>query len=175
MAMEQFRNHASRQTRRSNVALQAKTQTKTKLTRTMIASFALLALTSLILSAPYLAVAKDKHDKKRNTSKDTSIGNLPATDLTENEAIAHTLNRLGFGPRPGDTERVKQMGLSKWIDLQLHPESIDDSLLDARLERFPTLTMSPEKLLATFPRPQVAAKRENLTLEEYRKQQQEKL
>ena len=175
MAMEQFRNHTSRHTRRANVARQATTQTKTTLTRTMIASFALLALTSLILSAPYLAVAKDKHDKKRNTSKNPSIGNLPATDLTEDEAIAHALNRLGFGPRPGDTERVKQMGLSKWIDLQLHPESIDDSLLDARLERFPTLTMSPEKLLATFPRPQVAAKREGLTLEEYRKQQQEKL
>ncbi len=179
MAMEQFRNHTLRQTRRADVARQSKTQTEAKQTkaqtRTMIASFALLALTSLILSAPYLAVAKDKHDKKRNTSKDASMGNLPATDLTEDEAIAHALNRLGFGPRPGDSERVKQMGLSRWIDLQLHPEAIDDSALDARLERFPTLTMSPGKLLATFPRPQVAAKREGLTLEEYRKQQQEKL
>src|SRR3984957_4598672 len=109
MAMEQFRNHTLRQTRRANVALQAKTQAKTTLTRTMIATFALLALTSLILSAPYLAVAKDKHDKKRNTSKDTSIGNLPATDLTENKAIAHTLNRLGFGPGPGHTERGRRM------------------------------------------------------------------
>jgi uncharacterized protein (DUF1800 family) len=171
MASQQFRNQTTRQVPRANVARQAKTPLNT----TLLASFAVLALTLLVLSAPYLAVAKDKHDKKQDKGKNTSIGNLPATDLTEDEAIAHALNRLGFGPRPGDTERVKQMGLSKWIDLQLHPESINDSALDARLQRFPTLTMSPEKLLATFPRPQVAAKREGVTIEEYRKEQQEKL
>ena len=57
----------------------------------------------------------------------------PSRSLTEDEAILQALNRLGFGPRPGDLERVKEMGLQKWIDQQLHPESIDDSALDARL------------------------------------------
>jgi uncharacterized protein (DUF1800 family) len=34
------------------------------------------------------------------------------------------LNRLGYGPRPGDVERVKQMGVQRYIDSQLNPESI---------------------------------------------------
>src|SRR5712691_6490715 len=62
-----------------------------------------------------------------------SKGNLPITDLSEEEAVLHTLNRLGYGPRPGDIERVRKMGLQNWIDLQLHPERIDDSALAARL------------------------------------------
>jgi len=66
-------------------------------------------------------------------------GKLPITELSEDEAILHALNRLAYGPRPGDIETVRKMGLEKWIDEQLHPESIDDSALDARLEQYPTL------------------------------------
>lgn len=40
-------------------------------------------------------------------------GRLPITELSEDQAIRHALNRLAFGPRPGDVERVKQMGLGK--------------------------------------------------------------
>jgi uncharacterized protein (DUF1800 family) len=153
--------------------------------KTLAAVLLLLALGAVTLVRPYLAAAKDKHKKKDSaessaaaatgkTAPNTLIG-LPATDLTSDEAISHALNRLGFGPRPGDVDRVKQMGLAKWIDRQLHPESIDDSTLDARLQRFPTLKMSSETLLTKFPRPQIAARREGVTPEEYRKQQQEKL
>ena len=49
------------------------------------------------------------------------------------------MNRLAYGPRPGDSARVKQMGLAKWIDQQLAPNSIDDKAVNARLENFPTL------------------------------------
>ena len=49
----------------------------------------------------------------------------------------HALNRLTFGPRPGDVERVTQMGVDQWIDLELHPDKIDDSALDARLGSVP--------------------------------------
>src|ERR1019366_3947909 len=52
-------------------------------------------------------------------------------------------------------------------------ESIADSALGARLDRFPTLKMSSSKLLNEFPQPQVAARREGVSVEEYRKQQQE--
>ena len=153
--------------------------------KTLAAALILLALGAITLARPYLAAAKDKHKKKDSAESSAatatgettpnSLMGLPATDLTSDEAISHALNRLGFGPRPGDVDRVKQMGLAKWIDRQLHPESIDDSALDARLERFPTLTMSSETLLTKFPRPQIAARREGVTPEEYRKQQQEKL
>ena len=71
----------------------------------------------------------------------------------------HALNRLAYGPRPGDVERIRQMGLEKWIDEQLHPDSIDDSALDKRLEKYPTLKMSSSKLLNEFPPPNQAAKK----------------
>ena len=61
-------------------------------------------------------------------------GNLFAdqTQLTEEQKIVHVLNRLGFGPRPGDVERVRQLGLDKYIAQQLHPATIkdDDNLLE---------------------------------------------
>jgi uncharacterized protein (DUF1800 family) len=64
----------------------------------------------------------------------------------DDAAIAHVLNRIGFGPRPGDVQRVSQMGLAKYIDLQLHPERIPDDAIDARLSSFTTLSMSSKDL-----------------------------
>ncbi len=96
-------------------------------------------------------------------------GKLPITELSEDQAVLHALNRLGYGPRPGDVERVKQMGLEKWIDQQLHPESIDDSKLQARLQTLPVLGMSAQTLLSDYPQPDAAAKKLGITVEEYRK------
>jgi uncharacterized protein (DUF1800 family) len=101
-------------------------------------------------------------------------GGLPIKELTEDEAILHALNRLAYGPRPGDIERVRQMGLAKWIDRQLDPKSIDDSALDQRLERYSTLKMSSKQLLDGFPPPNQAAKKEGITKEEYQQQMQQK-
>jgi len=131
---------------------------------------ALLILSLLALVAPYMSAAKDKKNKAAETPK--TIKGLPVHDLTEDEAILQALNRLSFGPRPGDLERVKEIGLPKWIDQQLDPDSIVDSALEARLDRFPTLKMSSTKLLDEFPQPQVAARREGVSVEEYRKEQQ---
>jgi len=131
---------------------------------------AMFLLAALTTAAPYLSAAKDKRAKSAESSKTTK--GLPIQDLTEDEAILQALNRLGFGPRPGDVERVKEMGLQKWIDQQLRPDSINDSALEARLDRFPTLKMSSSKLVDEFPQPQVAARREGVSIEEYRKEQQ---
>ncbi|HLB88417.1 MAG TPA: hypothetical protein VJK29_12260 [Terriglobales bacterium] len=70
-------------------------------------------------------------------------------------------------------ERVRKSGLEKWIDQQLHPESLDDSALTARLGRYPSLALSAAKLLDQYPAPDVAAKRLGITVEEYRKRQEE--
>jgi len=60
---------------------------------------------------------------------DVSVG--PATQpLSEPERIAQVLSRLTFGGRPGDAEQVKAMGVSRWIDRQLHPYTISDNALD---------------------------------------------
>jgi uncharacterized protein (DUF1800 family) len=99
------------------------------------------------------AAAKDKKPKQ-----DASLKGLPITELTADEAILHALNRLAYGPRPGDVERVRQMGLAKWIEEQLNPGGIDDKALEARLENYPTLKMSSAKLLDEYPQPKQAEK-----------------
>ena len=75
----------------------------------------------------------------------------PAAD--EQKRALHALNRLTFGPQPGDVQRVVAMGVDKWIELQLHPEKIDDSALAARLEPLRTLRMSPREMVENFPPP----------------------
>jgi uncharacterized protein (DUF1800 family) len=105
------------------------------------------------LAAP--TPAKDKKQKQ-----DPALKGLPITELSADEAILHALNRLAYGPRPGDVERVRQMGLAKWIEQQLNPNSIDDKAVEARLETYPTLRMSSAKLLAEYPQPKQAEKKD---------------
>src|SRR5947207_10577623 len=81
------------------------------------------------------------------------------------------MNGLDYGMRPGDCERIKQIGRAKWIHQQLNPNSIDDKVVEARLENYPTLRMSTAKLLAEYPQPKQAAKKEGLNKEEFKEQQ----
>jgi uncharacterized protein (DUF1800 family) len=148
--------------------------TTSRLPKWLAGAFALALLAGLLaVFAPHFASAEPQ--KQKNERQSFALKGLPASELSEDQAIVHALNRLGYGPRPGDVEHVKQIGLAAWIDQQLHPESINDSALGARLAKFPTLTMSSSKLLADFPRPQQAARRAGMTVEEYRKEQQAKL
>src|SRR4029079_10872964 len=76
------------------------------------------------------------------------------------KAITHVLNRLGYGPRPGDVERVQAMGLEKYIDEQLQPERIDKATPDARLAEFTTLSMSTRDLAEKYYQPANEQRRE---------------
>ncbi len=71
--------------------------------------------------------------------------------LTERERALQVLSRFTFGARPGDVDRVLAMGVDKWFEQQLRPETIDDSALEKRLTEFPTLQMTPEQALLWFP------------------------
>jgi uncharacterized protein (DUF1800 family) len=102
---------------------------------------------------------------------DPALKGLPISELSTDEAVLHALNRLAYGPRPGDLDRVKQMGLAKWIDQQLNPKSIDDSAVEARLREYPTLGMSNAQLMAQYPNPQQVAKQAGLSPEELKAQQ----
>jgi uncharacterized protein (DUF1800 family) len=75
--------------------------------------------------------------------------------MDEQKRAVHALNRLTFGARPGDVLRVTQIGVEKWIDLQLHPGRIDDSALAARLAPFRTLRMDTREIVENFPPNQV--------------------
>jgi uncharacterized protein (DUF1800 family) len=73
------------------------------------------------------------------------------TVFTERQRAIQALNRLTFGPRPGDVQAVLQKGVDDWIEDQLHPESLDDSALNARLGPYSTTRMNPKQLAETFP------------------------
>ena len=96
--------------------------------------------------------------KDKKPKQDPALKGLPITELNADEAILHALNRLAYGPRPGDIERVRQMGLAKWIEQQLNPNSIDDKAVEARLQEYPTLRMSTAKLIEEYPQPKAQEK-----------------
>ena len=77
----------------------------------------------------------------------------------DDSAILHALHRLTYGPRPGDVERVKTLGLDKWIDLQLSPSSIDNAALESRLQRLETLTLDSETIQREYAGPAMAERR----------------
>jgi uncharacterized protein (DUF1800 family) len=113
--------------------------------RTISATFALLIAVSLAAGA-ILPVGADT--KKRSTK----------SGLTEDQKIVHLLNRTGFGPRPGDVERVKQIGITNYIDQQLHPERIDDAAIEARLRGFSSLKMDIAQIYDKYPAPNEIAR-----------------
>src|SRR6266567_1385564 len=79
--------------------------------------------------------------------------NKSTAKLSADQRILHVLNRLGFGSRPGDVERVKAMGVDKYIELQLNPEKIDDSASEAKLQNLETLRMTTAELYEKYPQP----------------------
>lgn len=76
-----------------------------------------------------------------------------AKPLTEDQKILHVLNRLGFGARPGDLEKVKAIGLQKYIDRQMNPSAIDDTVADAKVKNIEAFNLSTSELFAKYPNP----------------------
>lgn len=75
----------------------------------------------------------------------------PADSLDQQKRALHALDRLTFGSRPGDMQGVVAMGVDKWIDLQLHPDRIDNRAMQARLSGYRTLQMSTREMVFAFP------------------------
>ncbi len=118
---------------------------------------------TFVVDIPALTAASNR-EKKNNQAP--VLKGLPITELSPEEAIRHALNRLAFGPRPGDVDRLRQMGLAKWIDQQLNPKSIDDGAVEARLNVYPTLRMTAAQLITEYPNPKQAAKLAERTKQE---------
>jgi uncharacterized protein (DUF1800 family) len=73
--------------------------------------------------------------------------------LTEDQKILHVLNRLGFGARPGDVERVKAIGIQKYIEQQLDPAAINDAVAESKVKNLEVFEMSTAQVFAKYPNP----------------------
>jgi uncharacterized protein (DUF1800 family) len=71
-------------------------------------------------------------------------------ELPADQQIIQALNRLTFGPRPGDAQKIRAMGLDKWIELQLHPEKIDNSSLDEFVKHYSILNQDQNEILGQY-------------------------
>ncbi len=72
-------------------------------------------------------------------------------ELTADQQAAQAVNRMTFGPRPGEVQRVNAMGTDRWIERQLAPEQISDAALDGVMQGLPVWAMSPKALVDSFP------------------------
>src|SRR6266513_1508540 len=108
--------------------------------RSRFQQLALALALALAASALCAQMALARKDKENSSSQ-----------MPEQKRAIHALNRLTFGPRPGDVNRVMAMGVDHWIDDQLHPEKIDDHALDTRLAPLRTLRMDTRDIVENFP------------------------
>jgi len=124
-----------------------------------------ILLGSLVLISAAL-IAGDKKPKPKNSDAATQAASpmdraQPAAQMDNDKRIVHALNRFTFGVRPGDVDRVRAMGLDKWLDEQLNPDKINDSAVESRLAPLRTLKMSTREMIENFPPPQVLKAVEN--------------
>ena len=126
----------------------------------LICMILLVSITTLVAqSTDTKPQSKKKKDDKKQTapasgtisSKKPKNEPKPERKLTERERALHALNRLTFGPRPGDVDRILSLGVDKWIEQQLAPATEPDATLDAKLAPWRTLRMQPLEMLTAFP------------------------
>jgi uncharacterized protein (DUF1800 family) len=97
-------------------------------------------------SAPSIAPG----DMTENVAAKQAATSVPSGASTDRDEIVHVLNRITFGPRPGDVAMVEKMGLHNYIEQQLHPETIDDSAVEQEVSKFDLLQMTPQQLTDLF-------------------------
>ena len=115
---------------------------------------AILLCYTLCVPAPISAAqqAADPNQPPANAkSRPNNAPNSAPGQLRGDERILHALNRFTFGPRTGDLEAVRKIGLDQWFDEQLRPAAIDETDLNARLAQFPAMQWSMQDLFFRLP------------------------
>jgi len=110
---------------------------------------------SLFLPAPLGMAQEVTASAGQPAAQTTRRPAYRSTQLQGDDRILQALNRFTFGPRPGDLEAVSKMGLDNWFEQQLHPASIDESALTARLAEYPAMQWTPEDLMFRAPSPAI--------------------
>src|SRR5689334_24332001 len=87
---------------------------------------------------------------RAQTAPATSTPSTNQGELLPDEQTQQVLNRLTFGPRPGDAEKVRAMGIDKWIDAQLHPERIADPAADSIISKYAIYAMRTSDIIHDY-------------------------
>jgi len=119
------------------------------------------ALTAVIVNVTVLIVLASCAQPAVRTAPDESLMPSGGRELTRDEQVRHVLNRLAFGARPGDVAAVSSLGVDKWIDAQLNPSSVPDTLAERLLGGFETQKKKAYELLADHIDPQELQQRIN--------------
>ncbi len=109
-----------------------------KFSRRQVLKASTLAGAGLALTGCERIVSRVTEKLGQTVPSSITVANGPLID-----AAFHLLSRAGFGPWPGDLDRVRAMGPQAWIEEQLQPDSIDDTACDLRARRFETLDLEP--------------------------------
>ncbi len=102
-----------------------------------------LMLSALLIPAFTLGTNAQAMMKKTTETK--------LAPLTEDQKILHIINRLSYGARPGDVEKVKSIGINKYVEQQLNPKADGETAVMPKLEKFDVLKMSNDELFAKYP------------------------
>src|SRR5271155_3735264 len=106
-------------------------------------------LIALSLALPGATSAKPAKKPPNETAQQAKL--FPKK-LNKDDQVLHALDRLNFGPRPGDVRLVTKMGLKRWIDLELHPERIRENPdLEAKLQPLESLRMTSMEVVQHYP------------------------
>jgi uncharacterized protein (DUF1800 family) len=108
-------------------------------------------IAALVLLTAQIAATVTSVDQVSSVDALSAVDRAPVAVVpSDDRAIAHALNRLAFGARPGDIARIKQIGLATWIDQQLRPERIANGQLDTRLAALTTLSLDARTVAHSF-------------------------
>jgi uncharacterized protein (DUF1800 family) len=126
--------------------------------RFLLAAFAL----SATMAVGPAAISATGSDPKSATGSDpkSATGSVPKSVPDSDPVVVHVLNRIAFGARPGDVERVQKLGLERYIDEQLHPERIADADMAGRLKDLTTVGLRSREIQEMYERPAMQARRE---------------
>jgi uncharacterized protein (DUF1800 family) len=113
----------------------------------------ILLNSTFVGTIPALAKQTEPHSpgKTQESVKPGATKNTDAVAVAGKDAdadIVHILNRIAFGPRPGDIEHVRQIGIQKYVEEQLNPQNMPD--LVAGDPRFQTMHESAAELITEF-------------------------
>src|SRR5262245_54995909 len=80
-----------------------------------------------------------------------------STRLTEEQKVIHFLNRTSFGPTREQVRKVNQLGIRTYLEEQLRPTEISDSLVEEKLAGLKTMRLSSRELIELYPPPRQQA------------------